>query len=324
MNLRTSLLLAGAISLGPICHITLVHADMPPRQSSAPRLEYALKAQALAPDTYAVLGRNEHFTMANGGNIVNTAFIITSAGVVVIDSGPSRRYGEALLTLIRRYTDAPIVRVWNTHHHPDHVLGNQAFPLNALAALPGTRSALARDGEGFNDNLYRLTGEWMAGTQVVVPPHAVTPGRSRVGDHDFELIAMQGHTSDDLVIYDHRTGVLFAGDLLFHERAPTTPHADIPAWLDSLQRLTELKPRVVLPGHGAPTTDLSPIHQTRDYLSWLQAHLQQAAREGLDMGEVMALPLPARIQALAVSREEYRRSVTHLYPAIEQAVLTQQ
>ncbi|HAW39797.1 MAG TPA: MBL fold metallo-hydrolase, partial [Pseudomonas sp.] len=46
-----------------------------------------------------------------GGNIVNTGFIVTDSGVVVIDSGPSRRYGEAMREAIARVTDRPIIKV---------------------------------------------------------------------------------------------------------------------------------------------------------------------------------------------------------------------
>ena len=53
-------------------------------------------AEKIADDTWVLTGRSEDFSFTNGGNIVNTAFIVTQAGVLVIDSGPSRAYGEQL------------------------------------------------------------------------------------------------------------------------------------------------------------------------------------------------------------------------------------
>src|SRR5574337_375316 len=104
--------------------------------------DYLLQPRQIAADTWVLEGRLEDFSFSNGGNIVNTAFIATPAGVVVIDSGPSRRYGEQLVTAIRKLTDKPVVKVFLTHHHPDHFLGNQAFPPATLAALPGTIAGL--------------------------------------------------------------------------------------------------------------------------------------------------------------------------------------
>ena len=146
------------------------------------------------------------------------------AGVLVIDSGPSRTYGEQLRRAIARITDQPVALVINTHHHPDHFLGNQAFPPETLAALPGTVEGIHSEGGSFNDNMYRLAGDWMAGTEPVAPTRQLKAGPLELGNHRFELIALDGHTGADLAILDRSTGVLFAGDLVFNDRAATTPH----------------------------------------------------------------------------------------------------
>ena len=293
-------------------------------QARAAGFDYHLQPRLVAPDTYVLEGRNEDFSSANGGNIVNTAFVVTGAGVLVVDTGPSRRYGEALRAAIARVTPQPVVRVLITHQHPDHFLGAQAFPPAVLEALPGTIAAIARDGEALNENMYRLNGDWMAGTEVLAPQHAVAPGDFTLGSHRFRLLALNGHTGADLALFDAGTGVLFAGDLVFHDRAPTTPHAHLQPWLAALDTLGALPLSLVVPGHGPVSRDPSPLAQTRSYLVWLQATLEKAAAAGLDMGETLALPLPPAVRSLAVAQDEYRRSVGHLFPALESAALEQQ
>jgi len=288
---------------------------------AAADMDYGLAPEKIADDTWVLTGRSEDFSFTNGGNIVNTAFIVTQAGVLVIDSGPSRAYGEQLRRAIARITRQPVVRVINTHHHPDHFLGNQAFAPDTLAALPGTIHGIHTEGGSFNDNMYRLAGDWMAGTEPVAPIHPLAAGPLELGGHQFELIALEGHTGADLAILDRSTGVLFAGDLIFHDRAPTTPHARLPAWQASLDTLEALPFRHLVPGHGPVATDAGPIRQTRAWLGWLDHTLRQAADEGLDMTEALALPLPAEFRRLAVVDAEYRRSVGQLYPALEQQAL---
>ena len=78
---------------------------------------------------------------------------------------------------------------------------------------------------------------------------------------------------------------------------------------------------MLVPNHGTIRPDNSAIAQTRDYLDWLTRTLGRSADGGLDMTEVMALEIPARFSALAVLREEFTRSVAHLYPKTEQSVL---
>ena len=288
---------------------------------AAADMDYGLAPEKIADDTWVLTGRSEDFSFTNGGNIVNTAFIVTQAGVLVIDSGPSRAYGEQLRRAIARITRQPVVRVINTHHHPDHFLGNQAFAPDTLAALPGTIHGIHTEGGSFNDNMYRLAGDWMAGTEPVAPIHPLAAGPLELGGHQFELIALEGHTGADLAILDRSTGVLFAGDLIFHDRAPTTPHARLPAWQASLDTLEALPFRHLVPGHGPVAKDAGPIRQTRAWLGWLDRTLRQAADEGLDMTEALALPLPAEFRRLAVVDAEYRRSVGQLYPALEQQTL---
>lgn len=279
--------------------------------------DYGLHATRVADGVYVFTGRNENFTRDNGGNIANTGFIVGPHGVVVIDTGPSRLYGEQQRAAIATVTDRPIERVYITHAHPDHFLGNQAYPANLIFALPGTAAAVRKDGDSLSDNLYRLVGGWMAGTRVVPPsPDAIAAGDPGIG-RPVRLLASAGHTDSDLLIYDEQTGTLFTGDLVFFQRAPTTPNADIARWLQSLGDLDKLNFTTLVPGHGPVTHDHAALAQTRDYLNWLDSSLRAAANRGLDMPEVMQIRLPDRFASLAVSGPEYTRSIIHLYPNVE-------
>ncbi len=287
----------------------------------AERFDYRLEPRQIADGVFVLVGLKEDFSFANGGNIVNTGFIVGPDGVIVIDTGSSRRYGEQMLAAIRRITDRPVVMTLNTHHHPDHFLGNQAFPADTLAALPGTIAAIRSEGEAFNANMYRLNGDWMRDTEVVVPTRELSAGRRRIGGRDLELLALGGHTAADLVVVDHDSGTVFAADLLFNGRAPTTPHAEIPRWVDALDTLKKLPAQRWVPGHGEVATDTAALQQTRAWLGWLADTIRNAAEAGLDMNEVFATPIPPRFAALTLAEAEFRRSVVHLFPAAEQAAL---
>jgi len=283
--------------------------------------DYRLTAVQVAKDVYAFIGKTEDFSTDNGGNIVNTAFIVAAQGVIVIDSGPSLRYGQQMRRAIASVTAKPIALVINTHHHPDHFLGNQAFADVPIAALAETRNGIAADGNAFAENLYRMSGDWMKGTEVQLPGKTLSAGIVDVAGRRLRLVALDGHTGADLVVVDPASGVVFAGDLAFNGRAPTTPHADVAHWLLALEQLEGLTReagfKVLLPGHGAPTADAAPIRQTRAWLTWLSGAMRAAAKDGLDMNDVLARPLPAEFASLPVAASEYRRSVGHLFPAAE-------
>ncbi len=204
-------------------------------------LRYALEPRQIADDVWLLEGSTDNFDKRNGGNIVNTGFIVTDDGVVVIDSGPSKRYGEAMRAAIAGVTDRPVIKVLLTHHHPDHVLGNQAFADVPIAALPGTTELLREQGNAMAENMYRLVGDWMRGTEVILPSETLEPGTVQIGSRTLRLLALRGHTGADLAILDERSGVLFAGDILFYQRALTTPNSPgLDVWLDDLDTLKAL------------------------------------------------------------------------------------
>ncbi|RJG08685.1 quinoprotein relay system zinc metallohydrolase 1 [Pseudomonas cavernicola] len=280
--------------------------------------DYRLQPRQIAADTWLLEGSTENFDQNNGGNIVNTAFIVTDAGVVVIDTGPSKRYGEALRQAIATVTDQPVVLVLLSHHHPDHVLGNQAFGDVPIAALAGTKKLLAEQGDAMAENMYRLVGDWMRGTEVLLPTQTIEAGERQVGNHRLRLLALRGHTGADLAILDETSGVLFGGDLLFYQRALTTPNSPgLEVWLGDLDTLQQLPWKLIVPGHGPVASDPAPFVQMRDYLGWLDGLLSDSATRGAEMNEVIRAPVPERFAKVNLSRYELIRTVSHLYPRYE-------
>lgn len=281
-------------------------------------LDYGLKPRLIADNTWLLEGSTDNFAKDNGGNIVNVGFIVTEPGVVVIDTGPSKRYGEALRQAIARVTEKPVIQVLLTHHHPDHALGNQAFKDVPIGALAGTTELLHEQGDSLAENLYRMVGDWMRGTEVVLPTQVLEPGVRTFGNHDLRLVALTGHTGADLAILDQSTGVLFAGDLVFYQRALTTPNSPgLAAWLADIATLQGLPWTIVVPGHGPIATDAQPFEQMRDYLTWLDQLLRDGAAQGNDMSEMIRSPIPERFASVNLSRYELIRSVSHLYPRYE-------
>jgi len=281
-------------------------------------LDYKLAAKQIATDTYVFIGAKEDFSHDNGGNIVNTGFIVTEQGVVVIDTGPSYRYGQQMREAIARITDKAIIKVLITHHHPDHFLGNQAYKDVPIYALARTINQLKSDASGFLDNVYRMVGPWMSGTEVSISKiKPLSLMHEQVANHALKYIQLGGHTASDLMILDETTGVLFAGDLVFHNRTLTTPHAEPELWLESLQLIKEIDFKTIVPGHGETASDIGPIEQTRDYLVWLETTIREAVNQGMEMNEVLALPIPERFSGFGVLKREFARSVSHRYPVYE-------
>ena len=296
-------------------------------------LDYRLSARELAPGVYAVEGAVEDFTPRNGCNIINTGFIATEAGAVVINTGPSRLYGQQLRALIRRTTGAEPAAVVHLNLHPDYFLGNQAFADVPRHATASTAAGIRREAASYETNLFRLCGDWMKGTETVHPDRdlssAVQAGTWTVGGRTFDLLELAGHTDSDLVLMDRRSGVVFAGGLVFFERVPTTPHARVAEWQDSLRQLQQrsgwaqaLAKGWVVPSHGPVHRGPQGLEQTLRFLTWLDEHFRTAAGQGWDMNELLRAPVPVPFRDWAAFSTEYVRNVAHLYPRYEKAALS--
>ena len=292
----------------------------------AARHDYQLQPRSLAPGVWVIEGAVEDFSRSNGCNIINTGFIVTEAGTLVINTGPSRLYGQQQRAAIARTTPRPVARVVSLNLHPDYFFGNQAWPDVPTAALAGTRAGMQAEGKAYEDNLYRLCGDWMQGTVSQPAREDVQPGRFMSGARSLEWVRLQGHTAHDLVLIDHSAGVMFAGGMVFMNRVPTLPHARLADWISGLQqlrqRITAGEVVTVVPSHGPVHTGTQGVDQTLDWLQWLDARLRASAERGLDLSEVLRLPIPERFARWAALPSEYARNVTTLYPAYETAQFT--
>ena len=239
----------------------------------------------------------------------------------MINTGPSRRYGEQLRALIAKTTNEPVVQVIHLNLHPDYFLGNQAFADVPRLATDPTRAGMAREAKAYEDNLYRLCGDWMRGTEAVLPTGTVALGPLHIGTRDMELREYRGHTDSDLVLVDKSSGVVFAGGLVFAQRIPTTPHAQVGPWLQSLRAFAALPVKTLVPSHGPVRADASAVGQTQRYLQWIDGRFRQLAEQGAEMNEVLRSEVPAEFRAWAAFGTEYTRNVAHLYPRYERAVL---
>lgn len=296
---------------------TAVGSVLPAFGLEAKPLAYDLKPQPLVDGVWLIRGAQEAITRDNGGAIANIAVLDSTAGAIIIDTGPSLRYGEALASMARALTKKDIARVYITHFHPDHMFGNQAFKPEMIASSQGVIDGIRTMGNGFADAMYYAAGDWLRGTEPVLPGTVLTGDAEDFGNRRIRPLPMRGHTGSDIAYFDEASGILFAGDLVFLDRAPTTPHADIERWRIALGTLGGIPHGLLVPGHGPAEPGARGIEQTRRWLETIEPQIKDAFDKGLDIAETTALSLPAWTQSIALARYEYERSVMHLYPKLE-------
>ena len=253
----------------------------------------AMQAKRVAPNIYYVEGLSELGSSANQNFISNAGFVVTPAGVVVIDALGSPELARRLIAQIRKVTDKPLNTVIVTHYHADHVYGLQVFK-DAGARIVAHEAS----GEYLNSDTARLRLEasrqelfpWVDESTKLMPPDQPIKGAIKliVGGVDFEIIPVgPSHTPDDLVVWLPQSRVLFAGDLVFRNRIPFVGQADSRQWIESLNTLLKFPAKVMVPGHGPASTDpAKDMALTRDYLVFLRQSMGKGAAELIPFEEV--------------------------------------
>ena len=245
-----------------------------------------MKAVKVGQHSYYIEGQAGQASSENQGFMSNAGFVVTREGVVVFDALGTVPLARKMLGLIRRTTPKPIKHVIVSHYHADHFYGLQVFKEQGAEiwahknakGLTKTEAAMERF-EQRKQELFPWVDE---NTRFIEPDKYLD------GDTDFVLGGVHfsirhvgpAHSAEDLAMLVREDGVLYAGDLVFKGRVPFVGDADSKAWLASLDKLTAMKPRVMVPGHGsvsmAPAEDLM---LTRNYLTYLRSEIGKAVAE---------------------------------------------
>ena len=246
----------------------------------------AMQAQQIGAHTYYVQGQSGAASVENQGFMSNAGFVVTQDGVLVFDTLGSPPLARKLIAEIRKITDKPIQRIIVSHWHADHYYGLQAFKDRGAEVWAHARGRSVLTTEAAAARLQQrreLLAPWVDAGFRAVPADIWLDGDIdfRFGGLSFQLRHVgPAHSAEDLALFVKEDGVLFAGDLVFRGRIPFVGDADSLAWLAALDKLLALKPRVMVPGHGAasvdPTGDLS---LTRDYLRFLRNSMGKAVSD---------------------------------------------
>ena len=274
-----------------------------------------------APGVYVHAGRQLALDVPGHDDIANIGFIVGSRCVAVIDTGGSVRIGQALRSAVRRATAVPICYVINTHVHVDHVLGNAAFQEErpSFVGNAALAAALKRSRQFFVNEYGADVAQPPSVDQVIGPDRLVEDELTLdLGDRPLLLKAWpKAHTDCDLTVFDARTATLWTGDLLFRERLPALD-GSIKGWLSAIDELARLKVKLVVPGHGGVTRNLSAaLEPERRYLESVLEGVRRGLSEGKSMQDAMEHVASAEKPHWLLWEGVHQRNVARAYEELE-------
>ncbi|MGZ3607015.1 MAG: MBL fold metallo-hydrolase [Syntrophales bacterium] len=247
-----------------------------------------------------------------------------------------------------------VERIFITHFHTDHCgiagriqeISGAAIAMSKMDALRirrGQKKGLNFDQvkkfyneqglrEEIIDDLLELLSSFRKATiPFKVNTNLEDHGSHRVGDRDFEVISVPGHTSGQVCFFFRREGILLSGDHILPEITPNlSPDPYNPgfrplrSFLDSLGQVEDLPAVKVYPAHGDPFPNLKArVEEIREHHRERKSLVLESVKGGPKTTyqaslDIFGRDLPEFDQFLAVN-ETY----AHLIELLEEGLIKQ-
>jgi len=260
-----------------------------------------MKMQQVGDHCYAVLNETNLVCDANSG-------LVNLGDGLVVDTQSDLPHARQMIELFSEVWTAMPRYVALTHEDIDHVAGNQLFPdaeIIAHRTMPDRMKQAADPAE--SQKLTNAVHHLISRTVLRTAHHGVLAVAKQLDENfDFDGIELTlpttlfddryvldldgtevhliyvgpAHQVGDVVVHVPDEGVLFAGDLLFNQSTPMGWVGSYQQFSDALDRIIELNPATIVPGHG-PVCGVEAVKDEKAYFQHVLDESRKCFEEGL-------------------------------------------
>jgi glyoxylase-like metal-dependent hydrolase (beta-lactamase superfamily II) len=249
------------------------------------------------------------FTSTDDQFWTNSVIIEGTHEVMLVDAQLTKTNAEKVLQQIKE-TRKPLSIIYITHEHADHFLGlevfKEAYPRVRIIANSAVVDRINKVYQEKMDKWKTILGS--GATSQVVAIEKFDGDLIRFESSKIEVLKnIQGDTDENTMLWIPGQRILITGDVLFNNMHVYTAETDSKArekWLNSLNKIRELKPSVVIPGHskvGAPLDATTAVDFTEKYLLVFEEELKKA-KDADSLINTMKERFPSADLLLAIER----------------------
>ena len=253
---------------------------------------YTPSAQQVVNSVYAIIGPLGQRSEENDGLNNNLGFIVTSDGVILIDSGASRLGAERIAAAVAEVTTQPVKWVINTGSQDHRWLGNDYFAAKGAEIIAMARTAKTQTQYAAQqmESLERFLGKRLQGTKPMPATRTLEGSEASLslGGVDLKVIYTDTHYPGDAMIWLPKQGVVFSGDLVYVDRLfALLPWSSVRNGQQAFRAMEALEPKYIVPGHGGVSDLAKARRECGDYYDFLNDIIGAAAQEMEPMEEVL-------------------------------------
>ncbi|OZM58083.1 MBL fold metallo-hydrolase [Lottiidibacillus patelloidae] len=285
----------------------------------------------------AISFKSKHFTLEEichgvyaaiakdaGRAASNAGFIDLGEQTMVFDTFNTQQAAEDLKNVAEKITKQPVSWVINSHHHGDHVRGNQVFSKSNILSSVITRQQILEnqalkiqkqqnDLEGLHQYINSLKTKldkqadknienqlnFLKEIAISLPSLKLTPPNYTF-KQEFTFCGSKrtaklktfgsAHSACDAILYLPEDEVIFMSDLLFVNTHPVIfPESNPDQWMTILEEIEKLVFQFAVPGHG-------PIGTKTDLLN-VKEYLEELYEVVSDSGNVEEFQMPDKYKS---------------------------
>jgi glyoxylase-like metal-dependent hydrolase (beta-lactamase superfamily II) len=249
------------------------------------------------------------FTSPDDQFWTNSVIIEGEHEVMLVDAQLTKTSAEKVLQQIKE-TRKPLSIIYITHEHADHFLGLEVFreahPRVRIIANSAVVDRINKVYQEKIDKWQKILGS--GATSHVVAIEKFDGNFIKFESSEIEVLKhIQGDTDENTMLWIPGQRTLIAGDVVINNMHVYTAETDNKArgkWLNSLNKIRELKPSVVIPGHskvGAPLDASTAVDFTENYLLVFEEELKKA-KDPDSLINTMKERFPSADLVLAIER----------------------
>ena len=248
---------------------------------------YHLKAYKISDGIHCFFGLPSQVSFINGGNMINSCYIETDKGYVVIDSGPTYSYAQSAYEIMEKKKKLPVKYVINTSSDEVHALGNEFYKEQGATLFAPKNYKKYLDNQDTLVLTHILSADVMRNTRrIAVDNYLTKPMKLNVGNFKIDIKTIK---EDDahLYVYIKKKKILFSGDMVFNNRIiPLKYNRSLFTWEKELNKIENLEWNDLVSAHGY-MTKRSALNHTKAYLKALKDGLKRGIKEGKSKEELV-------------------------------------
>ncbi len=243
----------------------------------------------------------------------NVSAILTDEGTICVDTPMVPSQAVQWRYKIEELAGGKLCRyILITDMHRGHILGSQFFDCPVIG-----HDLAWKDMKGYSENYKHRVRQYFkrepaiqaefTDIQIIVPEITFADKIMVVkGGRKVEMIYTGGHTAATSIIYMPEEKVIFTGDNVLCNEHPYMSQANTRQWLAALAMIKRMDVKVLVPGHGLPTT-LEAVDETCRYIEFVRAEVYKLVKAGKDRKEVANILAPTLLAMYPVPPERRSR-----------------